>query len=62
MKQNFLQNTAKCGIIRSEKEAAPAEGLGLAYILSMSMEEKRELLETWKNRKDDENVRNKKRY
>lgn len=54
MKQKILQNTAECGIIRSEKEAAPAEGFGLAYILSMSVEEKRELLEIWKRKVESE--------
>jgi hypothetical protein len=54
MKQKMLQNTAECGTIRSEKEAVPAEDLDLAYILSMSVEEKRELLEIWKRKVESE--------
>lgn len=54
MKQKMLQNTAECGTIRSEKEAVPAEDLDLAYILSMSVEEKRELLEIWKRKAESE--------
>ena len=56
----MLQNGGKSGIINGEKMEAPAVDPGLAYILSMSVEEKRELLETWKNRKDGRNVRNEK--
>ena len=47
----MLQNGGKSGIINGEKKAAPVVDPGLAYILSMSVEEKRELLEIWKNRK-----------
>lgn len=47
-KQKSLQNAPECGTIRSGKEAAPAVDPGLAYILSMTVEEKRELLEIWK--------------
>jgi len=54
MKQKMLQNTAECGTTRSEKEAVPAEDLDLAYILSMSVEEKRELLEIWKRKVESE--------
>lgn len=47
----MLKNGGESGIINGEKMAAPVVDLGLAYILSMSVEEKRELLEIWKNRK-----------